>query len=318
MKEKILAANPLPNKTVEILKENFDVTFNKYSSISEGLTNSPNHQYKGIVTLLSDKIDQQLLDANPSIKIIANYAVGYNNIDIDAASNKGVLVTNTPGVLTETSADTAFALLMATARKITKGSRLARSGQWRGWEPTQLLGTDVYGSHIGIVGLGRIGRAMAKRAAGFNMKISYWNRTRLSITDEDKLRLNYLPLDELLKTVDFISLHIAYNSDTHHLINKQRLASIRKTAFIINTARGAVIDEQALIECLQSNKIAGAGLDVFENEPYIPEAFRELDNTVILPHMGSASLKTREAMGDLVIQNLIAFFEGLNPPNCVN
>ena len=318
MKQKIFVATPLPEKTIIELNQNFDCTFNDTSTLLEGLKAQGIHQYKGIVTLLSDTIDEYFFDANPSIDIVANYAVGYNNIDVQAATKNGVVVTNTPGVLTQTSADTAFALLMATARKITRGSRLARSGQWRGWEPTQLLGTDIYGAHIGIIGLGRIGKAMAKRAQGFDMKISYWNRTRLSKEEEEKTKLHYMPLDELLQTVDFISLHIAYNQDTHHLINAQRLDLIKPTAFIINTARGAVIDEQALIQCLEQNKIAGAGLDVFENEPFIPEALRELENTVILPHMGSASLKTREAMGDLVIQNLSAFFNGKKPINPVN
>ncbi len=318
MKNKIFVATPLPKKTLEKLNQNFDCTFNEFSTISEGIKSAGIHKYKGIVTLLSDRIDAQFFVENPTVKIIANYAVGYNNIDIQAASKNGVVVTNTPGVLTETSADTAFALLMATARKITKGSRLARSGQWRGWEPTQLLGTDIFGAHIGIVGLGRIGKAMARRAVGFNMKISYWNRTRLSKDEEEKTGLHYLPLDELLQTVDFVSLHVAYNKDTHQMINAERLSLMKSTAFIINTARGAVIDESALIQCLEKGKIAGAGLDVFENEPFIPEALRVLDNTVILPHLGSASLKTRLAMGELVIQNLTAFFDNKKVTNPVN
>jgi len=318
MKEKIFVATPLPDKTVGILKEKFDCTFNEHSSLEEGIQSNGIHQYKGVVTLLSDSINSEFFKKNPSVKIVSNYAVGYNNIDVQAATENNVIVTNTPGVLTETSADTAFGLLMATARKITKGSRLARSGQWRGWEPTQLLGTDVFGAHLGIVGLGRIGKAMARRAKGFNMKISYWNRTRLTEADEEKLCLNYMPLDDLMQTVDFISLHVAYTSETHHLIDKRRLELMKASSFIINTARGAVIDEQALIHHLQNDKIAGAGLDVFEKEPFIPEELRVLDNTVILPHLGSASLKTREAMGDLVIDNLTAFFSGNNPPNPVN
>ena len=320
MKEKpnIYISAPLPQSILNILETNFNCEVNHNQGNVNALIERYEIEFDGIISLLSDRIDEAFFKKFPSIKIVANYAVGFNNIDLKAASQNQVLVTNTPGVLTDTSADTAFALLMAVARRIIEADQHVRTGNWTGWKPTEYLGKDIWGSKLGIIGLGRIGKALAKRAAGFNMQLYYWNRTRLSMQKERELGLSYLPVDTLLQEVDFISLHLAYNADTHQIIDKRRLKLMKPTAFIINTARGAIIDEKALIEALQHGKIAGAGLDVFENEPTIPLELRQLKNVVLLPHLGSASLATREKMGQIVIENLSDFFAGKMPNNVVN
>lgn len=318
-KLKVYLTRELPSKTMEMLAEKFDL---KYNTLPRALSNDELiRNAKGcaaIITLLTDKINKSTLEQLPDLKIISNYAVGYNNIDCAAASNKGVAVTNTPGVLTDTSADTAFALMLAVARRVSEADSFVRTGQWKGWYPTELLGKDVWGSSLGIIGFGRIGRAVAERASGFKMKVYYWNRTRLTEPEESELNLNYLPLEKVIETSDFISLHVAYTEDTHHLISKKMLELFKPTSFLINTSRGAVVDEVALVAALKNGKLAGAGLDVYEKEPEIHPELLELKNTVLLPHLGSASLATREAMGQIVYDNLLAFANGNELPNRVN
>jgi len=270
-----------------------------------------------LITTLADPVDAALLDRAPGLKVVANYAVGYNNIDVAAAQERGVAVTNTPGVLTDATADIAFGLLLTVGRRIAEGDRFVRTGAWTGWAPLQLLGGDVTGATLGLIGLGRIGKAVAQRARGFDMRLLYWNRTRLSAEEEAKLGLTYAPIEDVLATADFVSLHVALTPETHHLINADRLALMKPTAYLINTARGAVIDEGALVAALQAGQIAGAGLDVFEEEPKLHPGLAALDNVVIPPHLGSATVGTRTKMGMMVVDNVLAACAGETPPNLV-
>ncbi|MFQ5543087.1 MAG: 2-hydroxyacid dehydrogenase [Nitrospiria bacterium] len=272
----------------------------------------------GMISMLSDSIDYHVIQSAPHLKIISNYAVGYNNIDIKAASERSIPVTNTPGVLTETTADLCWALLMAIARRIPEADTLVRSRKWKGWAPTELLGTDVYGKKLGIIGMGRIGQAVARRATGFSMQIQYFNRNRFSLQREKDLGAHYLPLSKLLETSDFLSLHLPLNDASRHMIDAEVLKRMKPSAFLINTARGPIVDEQALICALQNKQIAGAGLDVFEEEPAISPQLLQMRNVVTLPHIGSASTATRIKMGSMVYENLRAFFDKRPPPNMVN
>lgn len=267
---------------------------------------------------ITDKIDAAFLAACPQLKVVANFGVGFNNIDVAAATARKIPVTNTPGVLTEATADIAFGLLLATARRIGEGERLVRARKWTGWEPMQLLGADVSGATLGLLGLGRIGQATARRAQAFGMKVVYWNRTRLPATEELAANLTYLFKEDVLRQADFVSLHVAYNPETHHLLGAKEFALMKPTAHVINTARGAVIDEAALVQALRAGKIAGAGLDVFEREPTLEEGLYGMENVVLAPHLGSATIGTRTKMGMIAVDNLLAVCRGERPPNCVN
>lgn len=271
-----------------------------------------------LLCLLTDPIESEIMDASPDLKVIANYAVGFNNIDVPAATKRGIPVTNTPGVLTETSADLAFSLLMASARRLVEADGFVRSGKWEGWEPLQFLGTDIHGAVLGVIGLGRIGKAVARRARGFDMNVIYWNRTRLAEEEEQELGVKYRPFGEVVQQADFLSLHVAYQPETHHLIGRKELRSMKAGAVLINTARGAVVDEKALVEVLRNGEIRGAGLDVFENEPQIEPELLQLKNTVILPHIGSATIATRTRMGMIAVDNILAACRGEEIPNLVN
>lgn len=272
----------------------------------------------GLLCNITDKIDAEILSACSNLKVVANFGVGFNNIDVGTATELKIPVTNTPGVLTDATADMAFALLMAVGRRMGEGERLVRARQWTGWHPMQLLGTDVAGSTLGLIGFGRIGKAMAKRARAFDMKLLYWNRTRLSLEEEADTGAYYTSMDEVLRESDYVSLHVAYNTETHHLIGAEQLALMKPAAFIINTARGSVIDELALVDALKSRRIAGAGLDVFEREPQLSPGLFECENAVLVPHLGSATIGTRTKMGMIAVDNLIAACHGKQPPNCVN
>lgn len=271
-----------------------------------------------MITMLSDPINADVIDNCPRLKVIANYAVGYNNIDVAAAKKEGIVVTNTPGVLTETTADLVWALIMAISRRVVEGDQLVRSGKWIGWAPTQLLGNDVFGKTLGIIGMGRIGQAVAGRARGFGMKVVYHTRRTIESEIEQKLEAMHLPLTELLTRSDFVSLHVPLTPETHHLIGRQQFAKMKKTAYLINTARGAVVDEAALAAALKNGGIAGAGLDVFEAEPKVHRGLIRLKNVVLLPHLGSASRETRIKMGEMVIENIFAVLEGRQAPAQVN
>lgn len=268
---------------------------------------------------ITDRIDAAVLAAGaPTLRVVANFGVGFNNIDVAAATARKIPVTNTPGVLTDATADLAFALLLATARRLGEGERLVRARQWTGWEPLQMLGADVGGATLGLIGFGRIGRAMAKRARAFDLKLIYWNRTRLSPAEEAETGAVYRPKEDVLAEADFVSLHVAYTPDTHHLIDAAALARMKRTAILINTARGAVVDEAALAAALQNGTIGGAGLDVFEREPQLDPGLFGLENAVLVPHLGSATIGTRTKMGMIAVDNLLAVCGGQRPPNCVN
>ncbi|RLG50608.1 MAG: D-glycerate dehydrogenase [Thermoproteota archaeon] len=272
-----------------------------------------------LVSLLTDKIDAEVMDASPNLRIIAQYAVGFDNIDLKAATERGIYVTNTPGVLTETVADFAFALMLAAARRVVEADRYVREGKWKvGWHPTMMLGYDVYERTLGIVGLGRIGSAVARRAKGFNMKVIYYDvRRRPEL--ERELGVEYRPLEELLKDSDFVSLHVPLTPETRHMIGERELRMMKKTAVLVNTARGPVVDEKALYRALKEGWIAAAALDVFEKEPTpVDNPLLELSNVVVAPHIASASFETRSRMAEMVAENLIAFLEGRTPPNLVN
>lgn len=263
-----------------------------------------------LLCMLTDRIDVELLDAAPRLRVIANYAVGFDNIDVAEARRRGIEVTTTPDVLTEATADLTWALLLSAARQLGAGERMVRAGEWEGWAPDQLLGQPVAGRVLGIIGMGAIGQAVARRARGFAMPIRYFNRRRVDPAVEAALGAQYLPLDELLATCDFISLHAPRNEQSHRIIDAAALARMKSTAVLINTGRGALIDEAALVDALRHRRIAAAGLDVFEREPELAAGLMELDNVVIAPHLGSASTEARAAMVRLCSENIIEVLGG--------
>jgi glyoxylate reductase len=272
----------------------------------------------GILCVVTDRIDAQLLAQAPQLKVVSNVAVGYDNVDVQAATRHGVVVTNTPGVLTETTADLVWGLLLAIARRIPEGDRYIRAGQWREWKLMTMVGCDVYGQTLGIVGMGRIGQAVARRAQGFGMQVLYHNRNRLEHVVEAELGTMWVGLPSLLQRSDFVSLHVPMMPETAHLIGEAELRQMRPTAYLINTARGAIVDERALIRALHEGWIAGAALDVFEHEPEVPLALRQQDNVVLVPHIGSASMATRTRMAVMAAQNLIAVLHQERPLHVVN
>jgi len=273
---------------------------------------------EGLLCLLTDQIDEELLNAAPRLRVVSQMAVGVDNIDVAACTRRGIPVGNTPGVLTETTADLAWALLMATARRIVEAEAYTRSGAWKTWEPMGLLGRDVAGATLGIIGLGAIGAAVARRAGGFNMRILYHSRQRKPEM-EAELGLEYHPMEEVLREADFVSLHCALTPETHHLISTRELELMKPTAILINTTRGPVVDQPALAAALRLGKIAAAGLDVFEKEPVpLDDPILALPNVVALPHIGSASIATRGRMAKMAADNLLAALSGQRPPNLVN
>jgi glyoxylate reductase len=273
---------------------------------------------EALLCTVTDPVDEEVIAASPGLKIISNFGVGYNNIDVEAATRRGILVTNTPGVLTDATADLTWALILDVARRVSEGDRLVRRGGWTGWSPRFMLGTEVTGKTLGIIGMGRIGRAVARRAHGFRMRILYCSRTRLTEREERELGAEYASLPRLLRESDFVSLHAPYTSETHGLIGRDELRLMKPTAFLINTARGQLVDEEALVAALKQGEIAGAALDVYEREPEVPQALVEMEQVVLAPHLGSATLETREAMARLAVENLIAYFRGERPPHPVN
>jgi glyoxylate reductase len=274
--------------------------------------------YNALYCLLTNPIDAEVMDAAPGLTIIANMAVGYNNIDVDEATRRGIFVTNTPGVLTDTTADFAWALIMAAARRVAEGDRFTRAERFHGWGPLMLVGQDVHGKTLGIVGFGRIGKAVAKRASGFDMQILYYDRYPADAETEKSLRASLCEMDELLENSDYVTIHTDYNPETHHLIGAPEFALMKRTAYLINTSRGACVDEAALVEALKSGQIAGAALDVYEREPEIHPGLFDLQNVVLAPHIASASLETRTAMAMTAVENVIAALRGERPPNTVN
>jgi glyoxylate reductase len=317
MKPKVFLTRRMPSAVMERLERETDLawhTEDRAATKAEIIAGLKGRD--ALFCNISDRVDVELLDSCPGLKVVANFGVGFNNIDVATATARKIPVTNTPGVLTDATADIAFALLMNVARRIGEGERLVRANKWTGWQPLQLLGADIAGATLGIIGFGRIGRAVARRAKGFDMRVIYWNRTQLPAADE--AGATYTSFDDVLRQSDFISLHVAYDSETHHLLGEKQFALMKSTAFVINTARGSVIDEAALVRALQTKCIAGAGLDVFEREPQLEPGLCDLENVVLAPHLGSATIGTRTKMGMIVADNLLAASAGQRPPNCVN
>lgn len=272
----------------------------------------------GVMTQLTDKVDAAFFDAaGGQLRVVANYAVGYNNIDLEEATRRGIVVTNTPDVLSDATADIGWTLLLGVARRVIEGDRLTRSGDWQGWAPHLLLGADLVGRTLAVVGAGRIGYAMAKRARGWDMRILYVSREAKPVWERE-LEAERMELDAALAEADFVSLHVPLTERTHHLIGEQRLATMKPTAYLINTSRGAVVDERALVEALRRGTIAGAGLDVYEHEPALVPGLADCPNAVLLPHLGSATVETRATMGRLAADNLLAALDGRRPPHPVN
>jgi len=271
-----------------------------------------------IVSLLTEKIDGELLDtAGKQLRSVSNVAVGYNNIDVPACRERNVLVTNTPGVLTDATADIAMALILMSTRRLAEGERVIRAQQPWQWGMFYMLGSSIQGSQLGIVGMGQIGAAVARRARAFGMTIAYTKRSPLDAETAKELNATHMELDELLTTSDVVSLHCPYSPETHHLMNASTIGKMKKSAYLINTARGPVVDEEALATALQQGKIAGAGLDVFEKEPTVHQALIGLDNAVLIPHLGSATVETRTAMANLAVTNALAVLSGKTAPNLV-
>jgi glyoxylate reductase len=317
---RVFVTLPLPAAGLDLLRERFEVVVME----AEGM---PADQLKrhiaeadpiGIVGMVNVPITDEIMAAAPRLKVIANYAVGYNNVDLQAATRRGIIVTNTPGVLTEATADLAFALLLGVARRVVEGDNFLRAGKFKGWKADLLLGSDVYGRTLGIIGFGRIGQAMARRGLGFNMSILYTDARRAAPQVESDLRAAYLPLDELLRKADFVTIHADLNDQTRHLIGERELRLMGPDHFLINAARGPIVDEKALAKALREGWIKGAGLDVYEHEPTIEPGLTDCINAVLLPHLGSATVKTRDAMAETAARNLIAAVDGQAPPNLVN
>lgn len=316
---KVFVTRALPPPGLDMLREKFEVEVNPHDRVLTkkeillGVTDAD-----ALVCLLTDTIDKDIINAGINLRIISNYAVGINNIDTQYATEKGIIVANTPGVLSETTADLAFTLLVATARRIPEGDKFMREGKFKGWAPELMLGTDINKKTLGIVGLGRIGMLVAKRAMGFDMKVIYYSSSRKEEAERE-LGLRYTGLDDLLRESDFVSLHVPLTTETKGLIGKRELDLMKSSAYLINTSRGEVVDEPALIEALKNKRIRGAGLDVFWGEPtnVNPELY-ELDNAVLIPHIGSASFETRSKMAEMAASAVIDVMEGKKPQNVVN
>ncbi|HEX7416248.1 MAG TPA: D-glycerate dehydrogenase [Smithellaceae bacterium] len=319
MNMRILITGHLPENVISPLKEKYQVEMNQEDrpldrqAIISGVKDK-----HGLLPMLSDSINGEVLNCAPHLKMIANFGVGYNNIDVRAATARGIMVSNTPGVLTDATAELAFALILAVSRRIVEGDRMVREGRFKCWAPMLFLGREVTGKTLGIIGMGKIGKAVAARARAFDMRILYHNRKRIDVEGEKALMAEYVDLKKLLIESDFVSLHVPLTEETKHLIGRSELALMKPTAFLINTSRGPVIDEKALVEVLRARKIGGAGLDVYENEPSLTPGLTELDNVILLPHVGSGTLETRIKIGTLAVENLIAGLEGRKPPNLVN
>lgn len=323
MKYRIFVTRHIPGKGLDLLMDRYDtVVWEEETPPKQEQIIDLAKGAIGIVTLLSDVIDKELLDSLPKLKVIAQYAVGYDNIDVDTATERGIVITNTPGILTETTADLTWALIMAASRRIVEADTYVRKGDWKvAWAPEMLVGTDVFGATLGIIGLGRIGCAVARRAKGFDMKVIYASRSETSESKEIENYVNArkVELETLLKEADIVTIHLPLTSATRNLIDDKMLRIMKKGAILINTSRGPIVNEDALADALTSGNLRAAGLDVFHDEP-TPSSnpLLRLQNVIVLPHIGSASISTREKMGEMCALNLIAALEGKVPPNIVN
>ncbi|MDO9244615.1 MAG: D-glycerate dehydrogenase [Rhodocyclaceae bacterium] len=320
MQAKVLVSRAVFPEVIERLSAHFEVDYNDRDAALPADQLAARLVGKtGAITLLSDRIDAAVLAGAPGLKAVCNVAVGYNNFDLAAITQAGVMATNTPGVLNDTTADMAWALLLASARRIVSADQWVRAGQWQGWKfHDGWFGNDVHHATLGILGMGRIGQAVARRAAGFEMRVLYHNRTPLAADQEAACGAAWVSKETLLRAADFLVLLLPYSPAVHHIIGAAELALMKPTAHLINIARGGIVDDNALIEALQQKRIAGAGLDVFENEPALDPRFLALDNVVLTPHIGSSTRATRLAMALLAADNLIAALGGQRPPNLLN
>jgi glyoxylate reductase len=317
-KPKVYATHPLFEEARKILDANCDIQYwgePERPPREEVLRRVKDRE--ALICLLTEKINDELLRAAPKLRIVSNVAVGFDNIDVDACTRRGVVATNTPGVLDETTADFAWTLLLAVARRLNEGEALARSGNWKGWNLDQLCGADVWAKTLGIVGFGRIGRAVARRASGFQMKVIYTDAVRAPEDIERSVNAEFRDMNTLLAESDFISLHVPLLPETRSLFDAPKFYRMKPTAFLINTSRGPVVDEAALVAALENRKIAGAALDVYENEPFIHPGLKR-PNVVLAPHLASASIETRSKMATMAANNVVALFKGQRPSNMLN
>ena len=319
MKPKILVAREVFPEVLERLRRHFEVDDNQADTVLgvEGLKARLADKV-GALTAATDPLTAEVIAAAPGLKAVCNFAVGYNNIDLAACTRAGVMATNTPGVLDDTTADLTWALLMATARRLPAAERWLRNGEWKGWQFIQWLGSDIHHATLGILGMGRIGQTVARRSLGFDMKVIYHNRTRLAADQEAAIRATWVDKETLLRESDFLVLLLPYSPATHHCIGAAELALMKPTAHLINVARGGIVDDEALISALRQRRLSGAGIDVFEGEPKFNPGFLELDNVALTPHIGSSSSATRMAMAMTAADNLIAALSGTRPPNLLN
>ncbi len=322
MSKKVYITRQIPESGINKLKEKgFEVDINEEDKVlnrEELLTALKSKTYDAVLCLLTDQIDGEIFDACPSAKIFANYAVGYNNINVEDAKKRDVKISNTPGVLTETVAEHTFALLMAISKRIVEADKFTREGKYKGWAPMLFLGTDLLGKTLGVVGLGRIGAQVAKHAAnGFGMNVVYYDIKRNEEFEKESGASFKENVDDVLKEADFISVHVPLLDSTKHLINEERLSIMKENAYLINTSRGPVVDENALVKILKDKKIKGAALDVFEEEPELAEGLADLENVILTPHVASATEGTRSKMSEMAAENIIAVLEGKEAPNLV-
>lgn len=318
-KPKVFATHPLFPTARKVLDDEFEVDYwgqSERPSRAELLKRVADKE--ALICLLTEKVNEELLTAAPKLRIAATVSVGFDHIDVEACTRHKVVATHTPGVLDDTTADFAWALLMAVSRRVVEADAWLRSGAWPGWDLDQFVGGDVWGKTLGILGFGRIGRGLARRAYGFNMRILYNDAVKAPANVEEQLRAEYVDREKLLRDSDFISLHVPLLPDTRHLISKDNLEKMKPTAYLINTSRGPVVDEAALAEALEAKKIAGAALDVFENEPKVNPALVGRKDVVLTPHIASASVDTRTKMSLMAANNVLACFQGKRPPNALN
>ena len=316
MKPIVTVTNVFPQVALDKLSSECDLKINRTSLTKEELKQKISGS-DAVISYLTDRIDQDIIDRGTKLKIIANYGAGFNNIDVTYASERGIWVTNTPNVLHETTADLTWAMILGTARQIVSADRYTREGKFQGWGAKLFLGGDVYEKTLGIIGLGEIGRSVARRAIGFNMRTLYHQRNRLPKEEEKKLNVEYATFEKILRESDFLTLHVPLTEETEYMIGNDEIALMKKTAYLIHTARGKVIDDYALVAALREDRLAGAALDVYEDEPELTEGMRELDNLMILPHIGSASFETRDKMALLVADNILDALEGKTPRSLV-
>lgn len=319
MTPRVLITHRLPDEAVAVARHACDVHFTPLDQPLDAVTlRQAVAGMDGVICVVTDAIDAAFLQAGAGLKVVANVAAGYDNVDVPAATRQGVVVTNTPGVVTESTADLTWGLLFSIARRIPEADRYIRAGKWKEWRLLLLLGNDVHGRTLGIVGMGRIGQAVARRARGFGMTILYHNRQRLPEALESELGATWVELETLLQSADFVSVHTPLTAATRHFIGEKELRMMRPTAYLINTSRGPVVDEAAVVHALQEQWIAGAGLDVFEQEPEVPQALKDLENVVLLPHIGSASVASRTRMALMAAQSAVAVLQGERPQHVVN